>query len=299
MKAIQKSNQTPIDVEKLQTYLNAMGMGNNLNSNEFQQFVEIAQSFGLNPFKREIYASKYGDQFSVIVGFETYIKRAERSGLLSGWHVETFGTVDWKNIENSTLMARIKIHRKDFEHPFIHDVYFIEYVGRRRDGQPTKFWKEKPITMTKKVAMAQGFRLCFSDELGGMPYTREEMNAMDVEHVVVDTKITIQPVDEPIGPIISKVMAAETIDQLIEIWKSNEKFQGNPEFKHSMSKRKIEIKAQNDAVDESKHEKHVDMLIRIQNATTCDEIIDLTIDETEPAILMAANDRMNFISENE
>jgi molecular chaperone DnaK (HSP70) len=153
--------------------------------------------------------------------------------------------------------------------------------------------------MTKKVAMAQGFRLCFSDELGGMPYTREEMNAMDVDHVVVENKITIQPVDEPIGPIISKIMTAESIDELIQIWKSNEKFQGNPEFKHSMSKRKIEIKAQNDAVDESKHEKHVDMLIRIQNATTCDEIIDLTIDETEPAILMAANDRMNFISENE
>jgi phage recombination protein Bet len=298
MKTIAKANQTSIDVDKLQTYLNAMGMGNNLNSNEFQQFVEIAQSFGLNPFKREIYASKYGDQFSVIVGFETYIKRAERSGLLSGWHVETVGSVDWKNIENSTLLARITIHRKDFEHPFVHDVNFIEYVGRRRDGQPTKFWKEKPITMTKKVAMAQGFRLCFSDELGGMPYTREELNAMDIEHVVVDTKITIEPI-ESIEPIISNVMAAKTVDELIKIWKSNEKFHGNPEFKQSMSERKIAINAQIKAVDESKHNEHIELLVKIKNMTSVDDIMELTIDETNPIIMSAAFERINFLNDNE
>jgi hypothetical protein len=94
-------------------------------------------------------------------------------------------------------------------------------------------------------------------------------------------------------------MAAESIDELIQIWKANEKFQGNPEFKQTMSERKIAIKAQINAVDESKHDKHVEMLVKIQNASTCDEIIDLTIDETEPAILMAANDRMNIISEIE
>ena len=29
--------------------------------------------------------------------------------------------------------------------------------------------------MTKKVAMAQAFRLCFPDEFGGMPYTNDEI----------------------------------------------------------------------------------------------------------------------------
>ncbi len=29
--------------------------------------------------------------------------------------------------------------------------------------------------MLKKVAMSQGFRLCFSEDLGGMPYAPEEM----------------------------------------------------------------------------------------------------------------------------
>jgi uncharacterized protein YyaL (SSP411 family) len=35
--------------------------------------------------------------------------------------------------------------------------------------------------MIKKVAISQGFRLCFSDELGGMPYTKEEMPEQTTE----------------------------------------------------------------------------------------------------------------------
>jgi hypothetical protein len=33
-----------------------------------------------------------------------------------------------------------------------------------------------PAFMLKKVAMAQGFRLCFPDEMGGLPYLPEEIN---------------------------------------------------------------------------------------------------------------------------
>jgi len=35
--------------------------------------------------------------------------------------------------------------------------------------------------MGKKVAIAQGFRLAFPDELGGMPYTKEEFEVYDIE----------------------------------------------------------------------------------------------------------------------
>ena len=36
-------------------------------------------------------------------------------------------------------------------------------------------WASKPYTMIKKVAIAQGFRLAFPDEIGGMPYTADEL----------------------------------------------------------------------------------------------------------------------------
>lgn len=167
-----------IDKDKIMAYLETMNLTTGLTKNQVNQFIEIAQAFGLNPFKREIYASKYGDNFSIIVGFETYIKRAERSGRLSGWNVTTQGAINPSNMANSDLKAIITIHRKDWEHPFVHEVFFPEYCQKRHDGTLNKFWKEKPLTMLKKVAMAQGFRLCFSDELGGLPYTQEEIQAM-------------------------------------------------------------------------------------------------------------------------
>ena len=160
--------------EQLVSYLDTMGLSKKLTENEKNTFLQISQAFGLNPFKREIYCMKYGEQSTIIVGYETYIKRAERSGHLDGWNVVTEGT-------GNELKAIITIHRKDRKVEFKHEVYFSEYA------QQNKIWKEKPITMIKKVAMAQGFRLCFSDELGGMPYTSEEMpdKTEDVQAVVI------------------------------------------------------------------------------------------------------------------
>jgi recombinational DNA repair protein RecT len=82
MNSIEKA--AAFDIERVKNYLRSMNLAQNLTQAEVTQFIEIAQGFGLNPFKREIYASKYGNNFSVIVGYETYIKRAERSGRLSG-----------------------------------------------------------------------------------------------------------------------------------------------------------------------------------------------------------------------
>lgn len=166
---------SPIEIEKIRTYLQTLNLTTNLTPAEEKQFIEISQAFGLNPFKREIYASKYGSSFSIIVGFETYIKRAERSGRLSGWNVRTEGEVNYQDIAKSRIKAIITIYRKDWEYPFTHEVYFEEYAQKTKDGYLNRFWKEKPLTMIKKVAMAQGFRLCFSDELGGLPYTSEEI----------------------------------------------------------------------------------------------------------------------------
>jgi phage recombination protein Bet len=167
---------------ELISYMDVMGLSATLTEQEKINFLNISQAFGLNPFKREIYCSKYGNQTSIIVGYETYIKRAERSGQLDGWNVVTEGKV-----EDKSLKAIITIYRKDRKYPFVHEVYYSEYVQVTRDNVVTKFW-QKSFTMIKKVAMAQGFRLCFSDELGGIPYTKEEMpevETLDIQHEVV------------------------------------------------------------------------------------------------------------------
>lgn len=199
-------------------YLDAMGLSAKLTEKEKTQFLEIASAFGLNPFKREIYCSKYGEGqyavMSIIVGYETYIKRAERSGHLDGWNVVTDGTV-----ADNTLKATITIHRKDRKFPFVHEVYYSEYVQRKKDGCVNSFWL-KAFTMTKKVAIAQGFRLCFSDEIGGMPYTSDEMPEAieDVPHEEVhEAKIELTAEQKENA---TRLLKSESVEELGEIYKS-------------------------------------------------------------------------------
>lgn len=204
--------------KELANYLDVMGLAQKLTEKEKLQFLEISKAFGLNPFKREIYCSKYGEgpnaQTSIIVGYETYIKRAERSGQLDGWQVVTEGKP-----EDNSLKAIITIHRKDRKVPFVHEVYYSEYVQKTNAGAVTKFW-QKAYTMTKKVAMAQGFRLCFSDELGGIPYTQEEMpETIDVQYTEVkETAPTISQ-EEKIKQAYECIFNSQNADELKANWK--------------------------------------------------------------------------------
>lgn len=180
-----------VDDKMLVEFLNVMGLTPKLTEGEQKQFINISRMYGLNPFKREIYCTVYGEgqykQFSIITGYEVYIKRAERSGQLNGWHATTTGSVS-----AGDLKATVTIHRKDREHPFIWEAYYDECVQTKKDGTVTAFWK-KANFMTKKVAISQAFRLCFSDELGGMPYTSDEMpeTTQDIPHEVIEEPKTI------------------------------------------------------------------------------------------------------------
>lgn len=155
-----------ISKEKIIDYLQAFGFVNSLSKNECSQFTEIAVAYQLNPFKREIYCIPYngkeGKKLSIITGYEVYLKRAERLNNLDGWKC-------WVEGEGPKMVAKIMIYRKDWTRPFEHEVEFSEY------NQNNRMWNSKPKTMIKKVCTAQGFRLCFPDEMGGMPYTSEEL----------------------------------------------------------------------------------------------------------------------------
>ena len=136
----------------------------NATDKELFMFMGISKSYGLNPLKREIHFVKYGNSpASIIVGYEIYLKRAERTGKLDGWKcwIEDTG--------KPTSRAVIEIYRKDQQHPVKWEVFDSEF------NKQQSTWKTMPSFMLKKVAIAQGFRLAFPDDLGGMPYIPEEM----------------------------------------------------------------------------------------------------------------------------
>jgi len=166
-----KDTTLPATITKdiIWSYLKSFGLVNKLNKDEANRFYEIAKAYNLDPFKREIHVSKYGPECSIIMGYEVYLKRAEDTGLLDGWKVWTKGSV-----KTGDLKGCIEIHRKDRKHPFYWEVDFDEFVAKTKEGVITKFW-QKARFMIRKVAISQGFRLCFPKDLGGMPYTADEL----------------------------------------------------------------------------------------------------------------------------
>jgi len=216
-----------VEEKQLTSYLTSMGLTKNLTAQEQNQFVQIAQAFNLNPFKREIYAIKYGSNFNIIVGYESYIKRAENTGLLDGFKVETKG-----KLGETDFRAVITIYRKDWKEPFVHEVFFVEY------DQKNTIWKSKPITMIKKVAMSQGFRLAFNQELGGMPYTAEEIVTEDQGYANV---VEVQTPPADLQSAIDTMNDCDSLEGLKAIWSEFKHLQKHPEFIEAKNTKKEQL----------------------------------------------------------
>lgn len=208
---------TEVQKQTLLDYLTAFGLASQLTQEEKLQFIEVAQAFRLNPFKREIHVAVYGEgeyrRMSIVVGYQTYLDRAERTGQLDGWRA-------WVEGQGEDMKALVEIHRKDWHSPFIHEVYWKEAVQRKRDGSPTSFWTKMPKFQLKKVAISQGFRLAFPSELGGMPYDPAELP--DAESAMPATvfeasapEVITKPQDQP--PVPETVVPEPAPIQIIKL----------------------------------------------------------------------------------
>lgn len=162
-KEIVKKEVAVVDVKTIQDFL--FSTDTKLSEKQQKLFLQLAIRNQLDPFKREIYAIPYGKDFSIVTGYQVYIQKAEATGLLNGWYCEAIKD------EKGLLGAKITIYRKDFEKPFEWEVSFKEFYKDQSN------WKKMPEFMIKKVCIGQGFRLAFPNELAGLPYLQEEVEA--------------------------------------------------------------------------------------------------------------------------
>ena len=191
---------TSVDEKMIDEYLDTTGLTKSLLPKEKAMFVNMARLYGLNPFKREIYCTVYGEgqwrQCSIVTGYEVYLKRAERIGKLDGWQAQITGS-----LQDGTLAATVTIWRKDWTHPFTHTAFYSECVQTsKKTGEPNAIWRKMPSFMVRKVAIAQAFRLCFSDEFGGMPYTNDEMGVDAPKERDITHEATATIADEAEAP---------------------------------------------------------------------------------------------------
>lgn len=158
----------------------------NVTDQEIMMFIGLCKYQHLNPFLREAYLIKYGNQPATIVtGKEAITKRAMRNARFSGQqagvviHHEDTGELEYREgslvIPGEKLAGGwAKVYVKGFDVPIEAAVSFEEYVGRKSDGSINGQWSKKPATMIRKVALMQALREAFPEELGSM-YASEEM----------------------------------------------------------------------------------------------------------------------------
>jgi len=165
---------------------------------EIFMFLGICKSFGLNPMKREVHLIKYGNSpASIVTGYEVYLKRAERTQKLNGWGVE---------VSKDGESATVTIHRKDWQQPFTWTAYRKEFDKQQAN------WRSMPMFMLRKVAMAQAFRICFPDEMGGLPYLPEEISGSSSESLPThETKM----LDPPAPAVSAPEVAVEVVEPVV------------------------------------------------------------------------------------
>ena len=139
--------------------------------NEFLLLMQMARTYQLDPFAKQIWAVKYPNApAAIFCGRDGFIAIAHRNGNFDGMESGT------RTDENDELIGWCKVYRKDMSHPFVVEVPFSEYVQRNKQGEVTKFWREKPKTMITKVAESHALRRAFG--ISGL-YSPEEIDTGD------------------------------------------------------------------------------------------------------------------------
>ena len=145
----------------------------------------VARELCLNPITKEIFfvnrRQKIGDKWfsklEPMVGRDGFLSIAHRTNQFAGIET-TSGIREVPQLEDGRwgfkqqLVAECTVWRKDSPKPFTVQVAYNEYCQRNAEGNPTKFWAEKPETMLKKVAESQALRKAFN--IHGV-YSPEEM----------------------------------------------------------------------------------------------------------------------------
>jgi len=165
---------------------------------EVMMFINLCKYQKLNPFLREAYLIKFGNEpATFITGKDTFTKRASKSKLCSGYEAGVIVQKESSEIEyrkgtfmmpTETLVGGwAKVYRKDWNIPLETSVSLQEYQRKTKDGRIFSNWANMPATMIRKVALVQALREALPEEFQGL-YTAEEMP-------VDDSKLEQKPIE--------------------------------------------------------------------------------------------------------
>lgn len=149
----------------------------------------ICKSRGLNPFKKDAYLIKYGDDPAAIVTSIDYFRaRARAQKDCVGWKKGIILKDAEGKIKDSagliqdgeTLLGGFfEAAPAGWTQPFRLEVNIKGYIKKTREGKVTKFWSDdNQPSQIAKVAESQGLRTLWPDEFQGL-YEETEIKAHD------------------------------------------------------------------------------------------------------------------------
>jgi len=175
-----------------------------ITEKEIVQFMTLCKYQGLNPFLRDAYLVKYGqEQASIITSKDFFLKRARSAADLEGYRAGVVVLQNGETKETEGLVPKdaelvggwAEVYVSGWKFPVKIQISFDEYVGRKKDGSINSMWKNKPSTMCRKVALVQALREAFPGLYGGL-YSPEEINTID------QAALSEAPVEVTTGEIV-------------------------------------------------------------------------------------------------
>lgn len=202
--------------------------GGNVSDGEVVMFMSLCRYQHLNPFLKEAYLIKYGnnDPATIVTGKDVFTKRADANPNYKGKKAGVVVLKSDGNVEEregtmvlpgeKLLGGWARIFIKDKE-PEYQSVSFDEYAGRKKDGSLNSQWSKKPATMIRKVALVQALREAFPDRFQGL-YASEEMAtvndvAQDIEqYVKSEVKNNANSVDFDESVVDSEIVSEQFVE---------------------------------------------------------------------------------------
>lgn len=183
---------------------------------EIVMYMNLCKYSGLNPWQKEAYCIKYGNEpATMVAGKAAFLKRADMNpnydGMESGVIVvnPSTGISDYRKgafyLPGENIVGGwADVYRKDRSYPTRIEVSFEEYAQRKSDGSLNKQWKSKPGTMIRKVAQVQALREAFPRNFEGM-YAAEEMGVEEPDGMPIQPQEPApapEPDDNPAADVL-------------------------------------------------------------------------------------------------